>query len=110
MRVVGILAAEDHALILTGTDAELVSLDPGERLEGGAGGAAAVRTMTAERVGKFIRHVVLDRAAITFPGKASSGRHHWSSSIRAPRPKNVIPPIQSSSIAVTIAEVRIAMS
>lgn len=43
--------------------------DAGERLEGGTGGPAAVRTMAVQRIGERIRHLEADGAAIAFASK-----------------------------------------
>src|SRR5882757_6907697 len=67
--VVSSVVPENDALVLASDDAELAVLDPGERLEGGAGGAAAVRAVAVHRIGEPVRHLVADRAAVAFAGK-----------------------------------------
>jgi hypothetical protein len=64
----------DEALVLATDDAELVLHDPGERLEGGAGGAAAIRTVAVQRVRERVRDLVAHGTAIAFTGEDPSVR------------------------------------
>ena len=53
MRVMVVSSPTIIRKVPTSINAELVARDAGERLEGGAGGAAAVRAMTVHRMGGF---------------------------------------------------------
>src|SRR5690349_6641487 len=69
MRVVGILFAEDHEAVFSLGDSQLVSLDPGEWLEGRSGRPPTVGAMAIHGIDEFVRHGVFDGAAIAFAGK-----------------------------------------
>src|SRR5438552_15439221 len=70
----------DQEIVTAFDQAKSVARDAGERLERRAGGAAAIRAMTIERIGEFIGHRVADRAAMAFSGEDASIRvlrsHH----------------------------------
>src|ERR1700760_1683318 len=56
-------------------ECELRSLDAGKRLEGGAGGSPAIRTMAVERVREFVGDGVFDRAAQALATQSERARH-----------------------------------
>lgn len=74
VRVMGGIVTVNHPLVLAPDEAEPAVRDARERLEGGTCGPAAVRTMAVQRIGKPIRHLVADGAAIAFAGKDASVR------------------------------------
>src|SRR3569832_1264380 len=69
VRIMGGVVPVNHPLVRAPDEAELAVLDAGERLEGGAGGAAAVRAVAVQRVGERVRHLKTNRAAVAFAGK-----------------------------------------
>src|SRR6266536_1250718 len=76
----------DHEIVTAFDEAKSVARDAGERLECRAGGAAAIRAMTIQRIGEFIGHGVADRAAMAFSGEDANirflRRHHTVSITR----------------------------
>src|SRR3954466_15650240 len=72
--VVGGVVTVDGALVLAPDDAELALLNAGERLEGGAGGAAAIRAVAVHRIGERVRHLVAHGATVAFADQDTSVR------------------------------------
>src|SRR6476646_9926899 len=63
VRVVSVLIAEDHKMVLAFGDFQLIALDAGESLESRAGRTPAVRAMTVCCVHELVRDRVFDGAA-----------------------------------------------
>jgi hypothetical protein len=61
--VVAIFVAKDHEVVLALGDAQLVTLDASEGLEGRTSRPPAIRAVAVRGIDKFVRHRVVDRAA-----------------------------------------------
>src|SRR5262249_34077345 len=73
-RVVAILVAKDQELVLALGDDQLVALDAGEGLEGRTRRPPAIGAMAVRGIEEFVRHGVVDGAAIAFSGKRAGAR------------------------------------
>src|SRR5262245_18616560 len=67
-----ILLADDHQHVRALGDAELRTLDAGERLEGRAGRPPALRAVAIGGVAELVRDLVLDGAALALSGKGAA--------------------------------------